>query len=144
MSSSAIRFDDITVGQEVPPLSVEIDAMQLFFFSAATSNGHRIHYDQKWATEVEGYPGVLVQGSLQEALLARALTDWAGGSARITRFAVQNRGAAFAGDRLTFGGRVTALRTDGDVGLVDLELAATDDAGNVLMPGRAVIAMKLR
>jgi hydroxyacyl-ACP dehydratase HTD2-like protein with hotdog domain len=144
MSNSAIRFDDITVGQEVTPLSIEIDSMQLFFFSAATSNGHRIHYDQKWATEVEGYPGVLVQGSLQEALLARALMDWAGGRARITRFAVQNRGAAVAGDRLTFGGRVTALRTDSDVGLVDLEIAATDAAGNVLMPGQAVIAMQRR
>lgn len=140
MSHEGIRFADIAVGLDVTPLTVETDALQLFYFSAATSNGHRIHYDHKWATEVEGYPGLLVHGSLQEALLARALTDWAGGRARITRFAVQNRGAAYVGDRLNFGGRVVAIHADGDGGLVDVEIAATDAADNVLMPGLATLA----
>ena len=52
----------------------------MFFFSAATYNGHRIHYDKQWARDVEGYDDVLVQGPLQAALLSRALTDWVGGA----------------------------------------------------------------
>ncbi len=52
----------------------------MFFFSAATYNGHRIHYDKDWARDVEGYDNVLVQGPLQAALLSRSLTDWIGGA----------------------------------------------------------------
>jgi 3-methylfumaryl-CoA hydratase len=33
-------------------------------FSAATSNAHRIHYDHPYVTRVEGYPGLLVHGTL--------------------------------------------------------------------------------
>lgn len=41
----------------------------LFRYSALTFNGHRIHYDRRYVTEVEGYPGLIVQGPLQAALL---------------------------------------------------------------------------
>ena len=60
--------------------TVTVDETQMFFFSAATYNGHRIHYDKQWARDVEGYDDVLVQGPLQAALLARAITDWIGGA----------------------------------------------------------------
>ena len=41
----------------------------LFRYSALTFNGHRIHYDRKYATEVEGYPGLVVHGPLLATLL---------------------------------------------------------------------------
>ena len=41
----------------------------LFRYSALTFNGHRIHYDRRYVTEVEGYPGLIVHGPLQAALL---------------------------------------------------------------------------
>ena len=40
------------------------DPLQLFRFSALTFNCHRIHYDRPYATEVEGYPGLVVHGPL--------------------------------------------------------------------------------
>lgn len=40
------------------------DAVALFRFSALTFNGHRIHYDEAYAREVEGHPGVIVHGPL--------------------------------------------------------------------------------
>jgi len=47
------------------------DDVLLFRYSALTFNGHRIHYDRRYATEVEGYPGLVVHGPL----LATLLTD---------------------------------------------------------------------
>jgi 3-methylfumaryl-CoA hydratase len=41
----------------------------LFRFSALTFNGHRIHYDWRYTTEVEKYPGLVVHGPLQALLL---------------------------------------------------------------------------
>jgi 3-methylfumaryl-CoA hydratase len=48
------------------------DPVLLFRFSALTYNGHRIHYDRPYATQVEGYPDLVVHGPLL-ALLALEL-----------------------------------------------------------------------
>ncbi len=64
-------------GEPAPPDArkldeFEADAVTLFRFSALTFNGHRIHYDHRWATEQEGYPDVVVHGPLVALLLLRA------------------------------------------------------------------------
>ena len=46
------------------------DPVMLFRYSASTSNTHRIHYDRKYALEVEGYPGLVVHGPLAASFLA--------------------------------------------------------------------------
>jgi 3-methylfumaryl-CoA hydratase len=53
-------------------LELTTDPVLLFRFSALTYNGHRIHYDQPYATEVEGYLDLVVHGPLL-ALLALEL-----------------------------------------------------------------------
>jgi 3-methylfumaryl-CoA hydratase len=45
------------------------DPVLLFRYSALTFNGHRIHYDQPFATQQEGYPGLIVHGPLLATLL---------------------------------------------------------------------------
>ncbi|HRP22558.1 MAG TPA: MaoC family dehydratase N-terminal domain-containing protein [Thauera sp.] len=45
------------------------DDVLLFRYSALTFNGHRIHYDRKYVTEVEGYPGLVVHGPMIATLL---------------------------------------------------------------------------
>jgi len=48
------------------------DEVTLFRFSALTFNDHRIHYDYRYATDVEGYPGLVVHGPLLALLLVDA------------------------------------------------------------------------
>jgi acyl dehydratase len=167
MRAEQVFYDDVAAGDVIPPLTVTVDEVQMFFFSAATYNGHRIHYDKDWARAVEGYDNVLVQGPLQAALLARAITDWIGGQGRLVAYSVQNRAIAFPGDVLTFGGVVTgkrlARRRDercseeqnasdercseeqnaGEQGLVDLDIAGRRGI-TVLMPGTATVALPRR
>lgn len=51
------------------------DEVLLFRYSALTFNGHRIHYDRRYVTEVEGYPGLVVHGPLIATLLLDLLRD---------------------------------------------------------------------
>ncbi|HEY4066905.1 MAG TPA: MaoC family dehydratase N-terminal domain-containing protein [Burkholderiaceae bacterium] len=53
--------------------AVEPDPVLLFRYSALTFNGHRIHYDRPYVTEVEGYPGLIVHGPLIATLLVDLL-----------------------------------------------------------------------
>ncbi|QLL08265.1 MaoC/PaaZ C-terminal domain-containing protein [Mycobacterium vicinigordonae] len=134
-----IHYEDIETGSEITSLTVTVTETQMFLFSAATYNGHRIHYDKVWARDVEGYDNVLVQGPLQAALLSRALTDWIGGDGRLVRFSVQNRAIAYPGQELTFGGVVTGKAA----GLVDLDIYCRRGE-DVLMPGTATVALPQR
>ncbi|GAB3036654.1 MaoC family dehydratase [Mycobacterium bourgelatii] len=138
-----LYYEDVADGDAIPELTVTVDEAQLFFFSAATYNGHRIHYDKKWARDVEGYDDVLVHGPLQAALLSRALTDWIGGSGRLVTFSVQNRAIAYPGQALTFGGVITGKRVTDEHGLVDLEIFCRR-GDDVLMPGTATVALPRR
>ncbi len=49
--------------------TIHPDDVLLFRYSALMFNGHRIHYDRRYATEVEGYPGLVVHGPLIATLL---------------------------------------------------------------------------
>jgi 3-methylfumaryl-CoA hydratase len=57
------------------------DPVLLFRYSALTFNGHRIHYDRDYVTKVEGYPGLIVHGPLQAALLIELAAKRHGGKA---------------------------------------------------------------
>jgi 3-methylfumaryl-CoA hydratase len=70
---------------ELPPApagswtrQVTPDPTLLFRFSALTFNAHRIHYDRAYATAVEGYPGLVVQGPLTAVLLMELVRVRAG------------------------------------------------------------------
>jgi hydroxyacyl-ACP dehydratase HTD2-like protein with hotdog domain len=144
MHGNQVFYEDVAVGDRMPTLTVTVDETQLFFFSAATYNGHRIHYDKEWARAVEGYDDVLVHGPLQAALLSRAIGDWIGGRGRLVSFSVQNRAVAHPGQPLSFGGEVTGKRlAENGAGLLDLEIAGRRH-DTVLMPGTATVELPRR
>lgn len=57
------------------------DPVLLFRYSALTFNGHRIHYDRDYVTEVEGYPGLIFHGPLQAALIIEMAAKLRSGNA---------------------------------------------------------------
>jgi len=61
------------------------DDVLLFRYSALTFNGHRIHYDRRYVTGTEGYPGLIVHGPLIATLLLDLLR-WQLPEARLARF----------------------------------------------------------
>jgi 3-methylfumaryl-CoA hydratase len=61
------------------------DDVLLFRYSALTFNGHRIHYDRRYVTDVEGYPGLVVHGPLIATLLVDLLR-WQLPDARVAGF----------------------------------------------------------
>jgi 3-methylfumaryl-CoA hydratase len=107
------------------------DPTLLFRFAALTFNAHRIHYDRTYATSVEGYPGLVVQGPLTAVLLMELVRGHAGRP--VAAFTFRARAPLFdlapfrligtpAGDRV----ELEAQEPDGSVAL-----AATADLASV-------------
>ena len=89
----------------------------LFRFSAATFNSHRIHYDLPYATGEEGYPGLVVQGPFT----ASKLFAFAQARSPVRRFAFQARAPLFEGEAVklaTIEATVQAVRVDGATAMV--------------------------
>jgi 3-methylfumaryl-CoA hydratase len=95
----------------------------LFRYSALTFNGHRIHYDRRYVTEVEAYPGLVVHGPLIATLLLDLLHRHVP-DARLASFRFKALRPAFDGRPLRLNGR-----REGD----QVHLWAQDDAGWLMM-----------
>ena len=76
---------------------IEASPTLLFRYSALTFNGHRIHYDQPYATAEEGYAGLVVHGPIQATLMLNIAATLAG----TTTLALDYRGLSplIAGSR---------------------------------------------
>ena len=105
------------------------DDVLLFRYSALTFNGHRIHYDRRYVTEVEGYPGLIVHGPLIATLLLDLLgREWP--QAPLASFAFKALRPSFDGRPL----RVSGKR-DGDA----IRLWAQDHEGWLTMDAQATL-----
>lgn len=79
------------------------DSVTLFRFSALTFNAHRIHYDHPYATEVEGYPDLVVHGPLIALLLLDAGARRTGGTP--SQFSYRAVSPLFRGEVFELAGR---------------------------------------
>jgi len=131
------RLNDIRPGDQLPDREHVTDIKQQFMYNAALWNAHRIHFDYAYATEVEGYPGLVIAGPLLGEWLGQRVNDWLGEDGRMVSFEYSNRRAAYVGDVLHSSGKVVS--TDPDTGTVVLELQVSNEAGEAVTPGTAVV-----
>ena len=120
-----MTHQDLRVGTVLAPQTNETSIVQVFRYSGATWNTHRIHYDKDYAT-TEGYPGVLVQSHLHGAFLTKYCTDFAGRDGRLVDLSLRVRKFAVAGELLTVVGTVREVRRgEDDRALLELDLVET-------------------
>ncbi|WFF43400.1 hypothetical protein EVC62_18930 [Salinicola endophyticus] len=122
----------LALDEPMPPAdwsqTVQPDPVLLFRYSAATFNGHRIHYDWPYATATEGYPGLVVHGPLIATLLLHAFSQ-ANPEARPRRLRYRGLRPLFADRPFEVGGRLvgpgqaelTAGKADGPAQRATLE-----------------------
>ena len=75
---SSVTSPPIAATDETHREIFEFNPTLLFRYSALTFNGHRIHYDQDYARNIEGYDGLVVHGPLLAHLLMRMATEQLG------------------------------------------------------------------
>lgn len=122
-----------SVGLAIPERQHLCEVVQQMLYNASLWNGHRIHFDMPYATEVEGYSGLVVAGPLIGDWLHQVVDEWLGDAGMITGIKYSNRVAAFVGETVTAGGTVTAY--DPESGEIRLEVYVKNDRDEVLAPG---------
>jgi 3-methylfumaryl-CoA hydratase len=89
-------------GKAVWSRTITPDPVMLFRYSALTFNGHRIHYDKPYVTQVEGYPDLIMNGGLTTLLVFELARAHATGAIR--HISSRNVRAMFVNRPITFCG----------------------------------------
>lgn len=125
------QFEPPGAAAKVPPAAEQAEHIRpqevgpplLFRYSALTFNSHRIHYDRPYATEVEGYPGLVVHGPMQAAMLYYYAEELHGTPAQ--RFSFRGLSPVFDDDDLALhatatneGLKLWTARNGGPVGML--------------------------
>jgi hydroxyacyl-ACP dehydratase HTD2-like protein with hotdog domain len=129
------RFAGIQPGDALPGREFQPDNVQSMLYNAVLWNAHRIHFDEPYATGVEGYPGLVVPGPLLGDWLNQCVDEWLDGDGRLVAIEYSNRVATYVGEKLYSGGRVIACRPDSAE--VEIEVFIRNGEGVVVAPGVA-------
>ncbi|MFK7977835.1 MAG: hypothetical protein AB8C02_17015 [Halioglobus sp.] len=132
----AERFAALKVGDALPQRAFECGNVQQMLYNAALWNGHRIHFDEPYAKEVEGYPGLVVAGPLLGDWLHQCVEEWLGDDGRIFSIEYSNRIASYVGDTVFSGGVIT--QCDADTAEVEIDVFIKNAKDEVITPGKVV------
>jgi len=102
------RFDDLRVGDAVPPLARIVTGEDVRAYAEAGGDRNPLHRDDAVA-RAAGFPGIIAHGMFTMGHLAACVTTWAGDPASITRLSAQFRSPVFMGEELVAGGRIGSL-----------------------------------
>jgi acyl dehydratase len=138
-----VYFDDVKVGDELPPLvKGPIAQIQLTRYAGASGDFNPIHQDEAFA-RAAGMGGVFAHGMLSMGFVAQAVTDWAG-AGRVRKLGVRFAALVRPGDTVTCRGRVMATSQKDGVNLVELDVWAENQRGEKVVTGKATVALPAR
>jgi acyl dehydratase len=137
---SAINFEDLEVGEELPTLELKFTRADLIAYANASGDQNPIHQDEEVAKSV-GLPDVISHGMLTMGRAIRVVTDWISDptavvdySVRMTRPVVVPNNAQ--GATVVFSGKVGEINADRSV---RIDLSAVCDGTTVLGQAKAIV-----
>jgi acyl dehydratase len=126
VSPSNLTTDDVTAGQRLPPLEVNVTPRTVVMGASASRDWQPQHHDHAWAVERAGTRDIFLNTPNQAGWIERYLTDWTGPFGRLGRLKFRMRTPVFPGDRLVFNGTVGEVhRDESGCTWVDLDVVLT-------------------
>jgi acyl dehydratase len=143
MKYAKVYFDDVKVGDELPPLvKGPIQQIQLTRYAGASGDFNPIHQDDEFA-RAAGMGGVFAHGMLSMGFVGQAVTDWSG-AGTVRKLGVRFAALVRLKDVVTCRGRVVGKSSKDDVHLVELEVWAENQRAEKVVTGRAMVALPSR
>ena len=143
MKYARVYFEDVKVGDELPPLvKGPIQQIQLTRYAGASGDFNPIHQDDEFA-RAAGMGGVFAHGMLSMGFVGQLVTDWAG-AGQVRKLGVRFAGLVRLKDTITCRGRVLAKSSKDDVNLVDLEVWAENQKAEKVVTGHATVVLPAR
>jgi acyl dehydratase len=132
LSASKLKESDTHTARLVEDLK----RTQIVQYAGASGDYNPLHTDEIFTTKVAGYPSVFAHGMLTMGMTGKMLTDYVG-DARLTKYGVRFTSQVWPGDTLDSTATVKAIKDEGGVKLVELDVATVNQAGVTVLSGYA-------
>jgi len=144
LTEPQVYYEDVQEGMDIPHFDRgPIETPDILRFSEAVENFERLHHDYKWCIE-NGFPDVLVNGPIKQAMLSTMLTTWIGGGGFLKKLACQHRGMDVPGNSLTARGKVTKKHEEDGLGYVECDVWVENQNAERTCYGAALVVLPLR
>ena len=129
----ALSATNLKAGDTYTECLVEdLSRTQIVMYAGASGDYNPVHTDEKFTTEIAGYPSVFAHGMLTMGMTGRMLTNYVG-DGRLTKYGVRFTSQVWPGDTLNS----TATVVDVTDGIVNLNVETTNQDGALVLSGYA-------
>ena len=133
----ALNAAQLQVGDTYSEVLVEdLKRTQLVQYAGASGDYNPVHTDEKFVTEIAGYPTVFAHGMLTMGMTGMLLTNYVG-DGRLTKYGVRFVNQVWPGDTLTGTAEVVEIREEDGTHLVDLKLTTVNQDDTPVLTGTA-------
>jgi acyl dehydratase len=137
-----IKASEIKVGDSREEVVVDdLSRTQIVMYAGASGDYNPLHSDDKFTTEVAGYPSVFAHGMLSMGMTGRVVTDWVGIEA-LKSYGVRFSKQVFPGATLTTTVTVKSIDTSGADPVAELDVTTKDQNGDVVVAGYATARLQ--
>jgi acyl dehydratase len=132
---------DVKVGDKKELVLVDdLTRTQIVQYAGASGDYNPLHSDDKFTTEVAGYPSVFAHGMLTMGMTGRIITDWFGVES-LKKYGVRFVKQVFPGDALTATAEVTDVRDEGGERVADVSVTTVNQDGDAVLTGAATVRL---
>ena len=132
-----LNSNDLTIGDSYSEvIDDDLTRTQIVQYAGASGDYNPVHSDEKFVTEVAGYPTVFAHGMLTMGMTGRMLTNYVG-DGRLTYYGVRFVNQVWPGDSLTARAEVAAVREEDGGTVVDLTISTTNQDEKFVLTGNA-------
>ncbi|MGE0683864.1 MAG: MaoC/PaaZ C-terminal domain-containing protein [Candidatus Binatia bacterium] len=143
MARTKLYFEDVKEGDELPPFIVEnLTRGDFVKYAGASGDFTPLHYDQTFV-ESAGIPTVFAMGMLNAGILSRLVADYAG-IENLRKYKVRFATRVWPGDSITCRGKVTKKAVENGEKIIEGDVQALNQKGEVAIQGSFRAALPSR
>ncbi len=124
MKWETLRWEQVRVGDELPPLEIPITATRIVAGAIASRDYQEVHHDHELAVE-RGSKDVFMNILTTNGYVGRFVTDWAGPEALLKRVDIRLGAPNYPGDTMKMAGRVVGKED----GVISVEISGANELG---------------
>jgi acyl dehydratase len=124
-----LRFDEVSVGQQLPQLVLELTPTIIVSTAIATRDYQDVHHDRDLANQ-KGSKDIFMNILTTTGYVGRFVTDWAGPEALLRNVSIRLGAPNYPYDTMTVTGEVTKVAQGDDEGLVTVNVKGSNKLGD--------------
>src|SRR3989454_11552662 len=143
MAAAKRYWEDVKEGDALPEVRVEkLTRTDFVEYAGASGDFNPVHHDQTFA-EASGNPTVFAMGMMNAGILSRLVADYAG-LENVRKYRVRFATRVWPGDSVTCKGKVTRKVVENSEKIIEGEIAAFNQKGEVTIQGSFRAALPSR